>query len=66
MRTKGKPITHGYDEQESLPLRKKNAKQIIKDFCLPIDISKELTKKVEQAQTIATVDRILKEARYYL
>ena len=66
MRTKGKPVTHGYDEQGSLLLRKRNAIQIIKDFCLPIDISKELIKRVEQAETMATIDRVLKEARYYL
>lgn len=64
-RSKGRPIK-GYDEQESLPLKKKIAKGIVKDFCLPYDISKELTKRIDEAQTTPTIDRILKEARQYL
>jgi hypothetical protein len=63
-RTKGRPIK-GYDE-ESLPLKKKTAKGIVKDFCLPYDISKELTKRIDEAETVPTIDRILKEARSYL
>ena len=66
MRTKGKPITHGYDEEDSLPLRKKKAKQVIKDFCLPNDISKELIRRIDEAQTMPTIDRALKEARQHL
>jgi hypothetical protein len=63
-RTKGRPIK-GYDE-ESLPLKKKTAKGIVKDFCLPYDISKDLSKRIDEAETVPTIDRILKEARQYL
>lgn len=66
MRTKGKPVTHGYDEQESFSKRKREAKKVIRDFCLPHDISKELQIRVDNAQSFAEVNRILKEARGYL
>lgn len=64
-RSKGRPIK-GYDERESLPLKKKVAKGIVKDFCLPYDISKDLSKRIDEAETIPAIDRILKEARQYL
>ena len=66
MRIKGRPVTKGYDEQDSFPKRKREAKKVIRDFCLPYVISKELQIRVDNAISFAEIDRILKEARGYL
>jgi hypothetical protein len=69
----GKRIkAHRIQPYEKLPTKmplnkyKSKAKGIVKDFCLPVDIYKELTKKIDNANTEYEVDIVLKEARNYI
>lgn len=51
-----------------VPLKnyKKKATRIIKEFCLPPDIFKELANMVEKANSEYEVDQVLKKARNYI
>ena len=69
----GKRIkAHRIQPYEKLPTKmplnkyKSKAKCIVKDFCLPVDIYKELTSKIDNATTEYEVDIVLKEARNYI
>ena len=65
MRT-NKALPVGQDEQMSFNAYKKNAKRVIKDFCLSVEDTKRLQKKVDIATTLNQVDDVLREARKLL
>jgi len=60
------PYLKGNRGQESLDYYKKEAKQIISDFCLGRENTQLLHEKVDRAQSYRDINDILKEARELL
>ena len=58
-------VVNGY-ESESFDHYKKNAKGVVKDFCLGKEQTKLLQEKIDKCQTFNEVNRVLKEAREML
>lgn len=58
-------VVNGY-ESESFDHHKKNAKRVVKDFCLGREQTKLLQEKIDRCQTFNEVNQVLREAREML